>query len=122
MYKVSKLLQFIIFADDTNIFYLNKDTGVLIDVINRELLKLSKWFMVNKLFLNVKNLVSMKKTQYKPIVLNGKVLEEVKSTKILGVIIDSQFTWIEHINKFKGKVRIVIGAMYRIRNKVNTKT
>ena len=47
MYKVSELLHFIIFADDTNIFYLDKDPTRLINVINGELIKLTLWFRVN---------------------------------------------------------------------------
>ena len=33
MYKVSKLLHFIIFADDTNIFYLDNDPKRLVDTL-----------------------------------------------------------------------------------------
>ena len=53
MHKVSKLLHFIIFADDTNIFYLDKDPNRLVKVINAELVKLTHWFKLNKLSLNV---------------------------------------------------------------------
>ena len=51
--KVSKLLKFIIFADDTNVFYSHKDTKMLTNIINNELKKLEVWFSVNKLSLNV---------------------------------------------------------------------
>ena len=54
MYKVSDLLHFIIFADDTNIFYLDKDPVKLVNTINTELDKLSMWFKIHKLSLNVK--------------------------------------------------------------------
>ena len=53
MYKVSELLHFIIFADDTNIFYLDRDTSRSIGVIFTELVKLSQWFKLNKISLNV---------------------------------------------------------------------
>ena len=52
MFKVSDLLHFIIFADDTNIFYLDKDPVRLVNTINNELNKLTQWFKVNKLSLN----------------------------------------------------------------------
>ena len=51
--KVSKLLQFIIFADDTNIFYLDDDPISMVNVTNEELDKLTMWFKVNKLSLNI---------------------------------------------------------------------
>ena len=38
--KVSKLLKFIIFADDTNAFYSHKDTKMLANIINNELKKI----------------------------------------------------------------------------------
>ena len=47
MHKVSKLLHFIIFADDTNIFYLNNDPDILVKVVNEELCKLNTWFKIN---------------------------------------------------------------------------
>ncbi len=53
MHKVSKLLHFIIFADDTNIFFSDNDPVKLIQIINCELNKLTKWFKINKLSLNV---------------------------------------------------------------------
>ena len=44
IYKVSELLHFIIFADDTNIFfYLDKDPVRLINKINKELKRLTTW-------------------------------------------------------------------------------
>ena len=51
--NVSKLLKFILFADDTNILYQHDDYNVLCKIINDELLNLSKWFSVRKLSLNV---------------------------------------------------------------------
>ena len=53
MYKVSELLRFIIFADDTNIFCLGDDPMALVNTVNNELKKLEAWFRVNKLSLNV---------------------------------------------------------------------
>jgi hypothetical protein len=49
----SAVLKFILFADDTNIFFSHKDINILIKTLNQELLKLSMWFRANKLSLNV---------------------------------------------------------------------
>ena len=43
----------ILFADDTNSLYQHDNYNVLCKIMNDELLKLSKWFSVNKLSLNV---------------------------------------------------------------------
>ena len=52
--NVSKVLDFILFADDTNIFFSHKDPIFLMELVNTELQKLSCWFQANKLSINVK--------------------------------------------------------------------
>ena len=52
--NVSKVLRFILFADDTNILYSNRNLSQLVHVVNCELDLLSTWFKANKLSLNVK--------------------------------------------------------------------
>ena len=54
MSKISKLLYFILFADDTNILYSNRDIWQLMNIVNSELKNLSDWFKANKLSLNIK--------------------------------------------------------------------
>lgn len=54
MSETSKLLYFILFADDTNILYSNQDIWQLMKIVNSELLILSDWFKANKLSLNIK--------------------------------------------------------------------
>ena len=46
-------LKFILFADDTNIFHSRGHSPDLVSEINTELNKVSKWFCVNKLPLNI---------------------------------------------------------------------
>ena len=53
IYNASKLFQFILFADDTNMFYCNKDISELIRQTNAELDKLNVSFSVNRLLLNI---------------------------------------------------------------------
>ena len=126
MYKVSKLLHFIIFADDTNIFYLHNDPVELIRVVNKELVKLNIWFKINKLSLNVDKsnymLFGKKCSQINEVILNGALLSQVSVTKFLGVNIDSGFIWDKHINTVKRKLYNVIGMLYRIKDKVETET
>ena len=42
------------FADDTTLFFKHKELGVLYTTINVELVKISQWFKLNKLSLNIK--------------------------------------------------------------------
>ena len=49
----SNALQYILFADDTNVFCSNSDFNTLLRTINSELPNLSKWFKSNKLSINL---------------------------------------------------------------------
>ena len=51
--KTSKNLQFVLFADDTNIFCTGEDLQQLLELITTEMSKLKKWFDNNKLSLNL---------------------------------------------------------------------
>ena len=51
--NVSRLLQLLLFADDTNIFFEHRDIKALIETVNSELVKLADWFSANRLSLNV---------------------------------------------------------------------
>ena len=50
----SNLLSFILFADDTNIFYTNSCLKTLNKIIQTEINKVAEWLNVNKLSLNTK--------------------------------------------------------------------
>ena len=51
----SKLLQFVLFADVTNLFASHVNLDALISFINTELVKISNWLKINKLSLNMLN-------------------------------------------------------------------
>ena len=50
--QTSKLLDPIMFADDTNLFYSGKDIHSLFNTVNNELSNISHWLHSNKLSLN----------------------------------------------------------------------
>ena len=52
--NVSKVVDFILFADDTNIFFSHKDFNLLPGILNSEMLKLTHWCRANKLSINFK--------------------------------------------------------------------
>ena len=70
MVNVSNIFKFIIFADDTNLFYTSKDIVSLGVNICNELMKLEKWFALNKLSLNISK-------------KNYMILCKVESSKII---------------------------------------
>ena len=51
--NISKVLQFFLCADDTNIYYEAESPDKLEQVINKELKKLDTWLVVNRLSLNI---------------------------------------------------------------------
>ena len=54
LHNASKVLNPIMFADDTNLFLSHSDINILFEKMNEELTNVSNWFNANKLSLNVK--------------------------------------------------------------------
>ena len=52
---VSNVLDTIMFADDTNLFYSHKDINFLFLKVNKEVHEINQWFISNKLLLNIKS-------------------------------------------------------------------
>ena len=65
--NVSNILDPIMFADDTNLFYSHHNINELFTTVNKELQKLGDWFTSNKLSLKIKklNILFPIKTQLK---------------------------------------------------------
>ena len=93
--KSTKFLDPIMFADDTNLFYSNKDINTLFKIANEELNEIDEWFRANKLSINARKTKyvffhkkhdSKKNPQKLPmLILNNTTLERVNSIKFLGV-------------------------------------
>ena len=56
LYKVTKYLEPIMFADDTNLFYSHKNIKALCQIVNSELKLVNEWLLANKLSLNAKKI------------------------------------------------------------------
>ena len=54
IFKSSEKLSFILFADDTNIFYQHEDIKVMTETLNKELNKANLWLQTNKRSLNIR--------------------------------------------------------------------
>ena len=52
--NTSSVLNYVLFADDANLFASHKNLDTLINILNKELDKVSNWLKVNKLSLNIK--------------------------------------------------------------------
>jgi hypothetical protein len=120
--NVSSLVNMILFADDTNIFISGNHIDDIVDTMNNELNKLSKWFKLNKLSLNVKknNFIifrskNKKLKQIPEIKIDNTKIDQVSCTKFLGVIINETLTWCDHIKLIRQKVCKSIGIIRHIK-------
>ena len=126
--NISSVLQFYLFADDTNIYYEADSLNKVERVINNELKKLYTWLIVNRLSLNIDKTNFLIFHPYnKPvkqsitIKINKKAISEKDHIKYLGVILDATLTWKTHIDKICKSISRTIGLMYKIRPYVNHK-
>ena len=122
--NVTSLFDIILFADDTNIFKSGNNIRTLISDLNLELIKIARWFKLNRLSLNLKKtkyIIFCNKYQRKFIPndvvlkIDDTLIERVGSTKFLGIIINEKITWHDHIQAIKDKISKGIGIICRLR-------
>ena len=114
--SVSKVLELILFADDTNIFYSHTDASYLMEIVNLELEKITCWFYTNKLSINVKksNFIIFRPRQNRQTLdLAFNISDRVKEATFLGVILDEHLTWKSHIHNVARKVSKAVGMIYK---------
>ena len=99
----------ILFADDTTIFNSHTCNKYLQFMLEHDLNLMIDWFNANKLSLNLQKTAAMQfwnnNTSLKLQVDNIKI-PIVESTKFLGVQIDNQLTWHNHVNHVINKLSI----------------
>ena len=118
------MLKFILFADDTNIFYEDVSVLKLQNTLNNELCKLNNWFMVNRLSLNVKKtsyIIFSNKTVCNNVILtiNNEPIDKVDVMKFLGIYIDSHLNWNSQIQHVECKISRFLGILNKIKYKIN---
>ena len=117
----------VLFADDTNLFSSGLAATGIQDGVNHDLAIITKWLKANKLSLNIKKThymcFSAKKNKVKPDIslkIDGEIIAEVASSKFLGVIIDDQLNWKDHVSFVCRKVArglsVIIKARKVLRN------
>lgn len=121
---VSDKLKYVVFADDTNLFCSGGNIKELLKTVELELMKLTKWFALNKLSLNESKTKFMlfggKRTNIEvKLNLNNVEIERVYETKFLGVIIDDKVCWKPHIKHVKQKLSKSISILYKTRDLLN---
>ena len=119
--NISKVLNFYLFADDTNIYYESNSLSELERTVNKELRKLYLWLNVNRLSLNLDktNFIifhpfNKPSKQNVTIKINKKACVEKECNKYLGILIDSSLSWKHHILSLTKKISRSIGIMYKL--------
>ena len=103
------------FADDTNLFLSNNNITALFAMANNELKHVNDWFKANKLSLNNGKTKytffhKIKTSDYIPLKLpslsiNNTVIKRESCIKFLGVMLDENLTWKNHIERIKPNLK-----------------
>ena len=126
--KISNKHSYIQFADDTSIFISGKSIPDLYSTMNAELIKIHEWLSSNKLTLNIS------KTKYMVMCSPGKninniqcnisivndSIECVHNIKFLGIIIDKNCKWKDHIELTARKISKCLGILAKAKKVLNT--
>ena len=91
-------------------------------IANTVLAKLAKWFRLNKLSLNINktNYILFHSHQNKlltqiKLTIDNIPIEQSDKTKFVGIIINQDLTWTDHLSLLQNKISKNIGVIRRIR-------
>ena len=121
----------IVFADDTTIYTASQNPITAKQNIENDMCTLSDWFCANKLSLNAQKtnfiMFSPKNTHtnISALHLANHTIQKVSCTKFLGIYIDDELQWGEHINHVLKRVSsgsYALRAVKRFLSKDNMKT
>jgi hypothetical protein len=111
-------LKFHLFADDSNLFYSDNNLQNL-EILNEQLILVGKWLCANKLSINIEksNFVlfhsPQKKVNYSMnLKIHNNKMKEKKSVKYLGVIIDCNLNWKDHVFELCKKISNTLIQVY----------
>ena len=116
----SNVLSFILFADDSNLFYSNSDPNKLVENLNAELINVTNWIKANKLSLNIQKtnyMIFSNSIAHLPdqVIFDNAVIKEVQTTKFLGITIDNKLTWNYHIDNICKTISRNIGIINQVK-------
>lgn len=116
-----------LFADDTNIFISGKNYKELSDIGNSIITEINTWMASNKLSLNHDKTCfivfnrSIQSSHELNLVLKDTKLTQVSSIKFLGVTLDENLNWKNHLNELHSNITKFCGIFFKIRNKMPSK-
>ena len=120
-----------LFADDTNLSVRGATAGEIEEKLESDLNNVHNWLLTNKLTLNVRKTEYMligsrqKLSQVKidpDLHIGSEGIGRVSSTKTLGVLVDENITWRNHIDYVAKKVAKGIGLLRRSKDLLEINT
>ena len=118
----SGLYSFLMYADDTTIYFNLEDfpANNREIAINKELDKVNVWLNLNKLTLNVEKTKCMffqkKRTPEKiSLSIDNKSIDAVSHFNFLGLLIDENLSWKNHIAMVTNKLSKISGVLHRLK-------
>ena len=114
-------VEFILFADDTNIFIYAPTSEELYCKANKVLRQLKSYIDANYLHINLKKSKYIHFRSNRQNTISNTVyydifqLEQVPNIKFLGIIISETLVWNEHIKSVTRKLSKITGSLYKIR-------
>ena len=115
----------ILFADDTTLSYSHDSLRFLKYALEHDMVLLSDWYKANKLSLNVHKTVLIKfwpKNKEFTIDIDGVKVTNSAVTKFLGVWVDENMTWKEHVNTIYNKMNSNRLLLQKAKNLLDSKT
>ena len=118
--RSSNILSFILFADDSNLFYSHENVNQLLRTVNNELTQVTDWIKANKLSLNLQKtnfMLFSNRISELPgeITFDNTVLTGVSTCKFLGVFIDNKLSWKTHIDNLCTVISRNIGVINKLK-------
>ena len=119
--RVNPLFNIVMYANNTTL-YCNLSNNTNKKNLNSELYKLSEWLASNKLSLNAQKTKFMvfhsmqRKVKYPVLTINKTIIERLKQSNFLGIILQYTLKWQKHIDYISKKVSKAIGVMYRLKH------
>ena len=110
-------MRFVHFADDRTVFESDSDINNAHDTVNRELVRVDNWLKTNRLSLNVSKtscIIIYHQKNALDIIIRESIFKKVSTVKFLGVTLDENLTFQDHVNKVTSKISKSVGVLRRL--------
>ena len=114
MYRSSNQMRFVHFRDDTTVFASDSDINNVDASVNRKLVGFNNWLKANRLSLNVSkpsHIIISNQNYTIDIRIRDSILTKVLTVKFLGVTLDENLTFNDHVKHVTTKMSKSVGVM-----------